>query len=65
MSMFVPGRTEEEKKENARLTNKILHEKLVNFDSTKFIQRSMGFYIPDDSESDSDELDEYDKIDIK
>ena len=63
MSMFVPGRPEEEKKENARLTNKILHEKLVNFDSSKFIQRSMGFYIPEDS--DSDESDEFDKIDIK
>ena len=37
MSYFVPGGTEEEKKHNAKLTNKILHEKLINFDTTKFI----------------------------
>ena len=65
MSLFVTGRTEEEKKENARLTNKILHEKLVSFDTSKFIQKSLNLYVSDESESESDESDEYDKIDIK
>ena len=37
MSFFVSGKNEEEKKQNALLTNKILHDKLISFDTSKFL----------------------------